>query len=46
MRLSLLLLAAGLLIGVAVYAISGGRVLFLPLLLVLPLAFLFRRGRR
>ena len=45
-RLTLWLLAAGVLIAIGVYAVSGGRVLFLPILLLLPLAFIFRRRSR
>jgi hypothetical protein len=41
----LLLLALGLLIGVVVFVATGGHVLFLPLLLLLPLGF-FSLGRR
>jgi hypothetical protein len=40
------LLLIGLFIAVAVYLISAGHVLFLPLLLVLPLGFFGSRRRR
>jgi hypothetical protein len=36
----------GLLIALAIFAISGGHVLFLPLLFVLPLGGLFGHRRR
>lgn len=36
----------GLLIGLAVFAISGGHVVFLPLLFLLPLGGLFGHKRR
>jgi hypothetical protein len=39
-------LILGLLIAVAVYLISAGHVLFLPLLFVVPLGFFGRRRRR
>jgi hypothetical protein len=42
MRLSIL----GLLLAVAIFAISGGHLLFLPLFFVLPLGGLFGRRRR
>jgi hypothetical protein len=42
---TLLLLFAGLTVALIVYAATGGHVLFLPLLLVLPLGF-FAVGRR
>jgi hypothetical protein len=42
---TLLLLLAGLALALIVYAATGGHVLFLPLLLVLPLGF-FAFGRR
>jgi hypothetical protein len=45
MRTLLISLAAGIAIAVVVYAVSSGRVLFLPLILVLPLTF-FTFGRR
>ena len=44
MRTLLISLAAGLAVAVVVYVVSSGRVLFLPLILVLPLVFTF--GRR
>lgn len=40
------LLVIGLGIALAVYLVSGGHVLFLPLLLFLPLGFAGRRRRR
>jgi hypothetical protein len=42
---TLLLLLAGLAVALIVYAATGGHVLLLPLLLVLPLGF-FAVGRR
>jgi hypothetical protein len=42
---TLLLVLAGLVVALIVYAATGGDVLFLPLLLVLPLGF-FAVGRR
>jgi hypothetical protein len=45
-RLTLGLLLLGLAVAFLVYVISGGHVLFLPLLLVLPLAFGLDRRRR
>jgi hypothetical protein len=44
----LALLAICLAVAVLVYVVTGGHVIFLPLLLVLPLGLLFgrRRGRR
>jgi hypothetical protein len=44
-RFSLILLLAGLAVAVLVFAITGGHVLFLPFLFVLPL-FGFSFGRR
>jgi hypothetical protein len=44
-RVLVLSLAAGLAIAAVVYAATSGRVLFLPLILVLPLTF-FSLGRR
>jgi len=42
--LTLWLLAAGIAIGVIVYVATGGHVLFLPLILILPFGlFVFRR---
>lgn len=46
MRFSLALLALGLLVALLVYVVSGGHVLFLPLLLVFPLVFGLGRRRR
>jgi hypothetical protein len=42
------LLLAGIAIAALVYLVSGGHVIFLPILLVFPLGWLFgsRRGRR
>ena len=40
------LLLGGLAVAVLVYLASGGHVLFVPLLLVLPLGWLFGRRRR
>jgi hypothetical protein len=40
---TLVLLAAGSLIAVVIYLASGGHIIFLPLILVLPLGFAFRR---
>ena len=40
------LLLGGLAVAVLVYLVSGGHVLFVPLLLVLPLGWLFGRRRR
>lgn len=37
---------AGLLVAVAIFALSGGHVLFLPLLFLLPLGGLFGHRRR
>jgi hypothetical protein len=45
MRLSLVLTAIGLAIGVVLFLVTGGKVVFLPLLLLLPLG-VFRLGRR
>jgi hypothetical protein len=44
-RLTLLLLLGGVFVALLVYAVSGGHVLFLPFLFVLPLG-LFGLGRR
>jgi hypothetical protein len=41
-----ILLLAGLAIGLLVYLISGGHVIFLPLLLVFPLGWAFGSRRR
>ena len=46
MRLTLITLLAGIAIAALVYVISGGHVLFLPLIFLLPLGLLFRRRRR
>jgi hypothetical protein len=40
------LLFAGLVLAAVIYLVSGGHVLFLPLLLFLPLGFMGRRRRR
>jgi hypothetical protein len=45
MRLTLLLLLGGLAVAVIVYVATGGHVVFLPILLLLPLGF-FALGRR
>ena len=45
MRFSLLLLVAGLAVALLVFVVTGGHVLFLPFLFVLPL-FGFGFGRR
>jgi hypothetical protein len=42
----LALLAICLAVAVLVYVVTGGHVIFLPLLLVLPLGLLFGRRRR
>jgi hypothetical protein len=42
----LVLLALCLAVAVVVYLVTGGHVIFLPLLLVLPLGLLFGRRRR
>jgi hypothetical protein len=41
-----ILLLGGLAIGLLVYLISGGHVIFLPLLLVFPLGWAFESRRR
>jgi hypothetical protein len=41
-----ILLLAGLAVGLLVYLISGGHVIFLPLLLVFPLGWAFGSRRR
>ena len=45
MRLTLVVLLAGLAIAFLVFVISGGHVVFLPLILLFPLGLLFRRRR-
>ena len=40
----LALVVVAVLVAVVVYAVSGGHVLFLPLVLLLPLGLVFRRG--
>ena len=45
MPFTLLVLLAGLAVAFVVFVISGGHVLFLPLLLLFPLGFAFRRRR-
>ena len=45
MRLSLAITAVGLAVGVLLFLVTGGKVVFLPLLLLLPLG-VFRLGRR
>jgi hypothetical protein len=44
-RFTLVLFAVGLAVAVLIYAASGGRIVFLPLLLILPLGLLFARRR-
>jgi hypothetical protein len=46
MPLTLLVLLAGVVVALVVFLVSGGHVLFLPLLLLFPLGLFFRRGRR
>ena len=46
MRVTLFLLLAGLAIAALVYVVSGGHVIFLPLVFLLPLGLLFGRRRR
>jgi hypothetical protein len=46
MRVTLFLLLAGLAIAALVYVVSGGHVIFLPLVLLLPLGLFFGRRRR
>ena len=46
MRLTLVVLLAGLAVAVLVYVLSGGQVFFLPLILLLPLGLLIGRRRR
>jgi hypothetical protein len=45
MRFTLLILLAGLAVAFLVFVISGGHVVFLPLILLFPLGFMFRRRR-
>jgi hypothetical protein len=45
MRFTVLLLLAGLAIAVLVYVLTGGDVLFLPLILIFPLGLFFSRRR-
>jgi hypothetical protein len=45
MPLTLLVLLAGLAVAVVVYAVSGGHVFFLPLILLLPLGIFVGRRR-
>jgi hypothetical protein len=45
MRLSLALLVAGLALAGLIFVLTGGKVIFLPLLLIIPFG-LFRLGRR
>jgi hypothetical protein len=40
------LLLGGLAVGVIVYVATSGRVIFLPLILLMPLASVFRRQKR
>ena len=46
MRVTLFVLLAGLAIAALVYVISGGHVIFLPLVFLLPLGLFFGRRRR
>ena len=46
MPLTLLVFLGGLAVALLVFVISGGHVLFLPLLLLFPLGLFFGRGRR
>jgi hypothetical protein len=46
MPLTLIVLVAGLAVAVLVYAVSGGHVFFLPLILLLPLGLFIGRRRR
>jgi hypothetical protein len=46
MRVTLFLLLAGLAIAALVYVASGGHVIFLPLVFLLPLGLFFGRRRR
>jgi hypothetical protein len=46
MPMTLVVLVAGLAIAVLVYAVSGGHVFFLPLILLLPLGLFIGRRRR
>jgi hypothetical protein len=46
MRVTLFLLLAGLAIAALVYVVSGGHVIFLPLVFLLPLGLFFGRRRR
>jgi hypothetical protein len=46
MPLTLVVLVSGLAIAVLVYAVSGGHVFFLPLILLLPLGLFVGRRRR
>jgi hypothetical protein len=46
MPLTLVVVIAGLAIAVLVYAVSGGHVFFLPLILLLPLGLFIGRRRR
>ncbi len=46
MPLTLVVVLAGLAIGVLVYVVSGGHVFFLPLILLLPFGLFIGRRRR
>jgi hypothetical protein len=46
MRFTLVILLAGLAIAFLVFVISGGHVVFLPLLFLFPLGLMFGRRRR
>jgi hypothetical protein len=46
MRLTVFLLLAGLGVALLVFAITGGHVVFVPLILLFPLGLFFARPRR
>jgi len=46
MPLTLMVFLGGLAVALLVFVISGGHVLFLPLLFLFPLGLFFGRGRR
>jgi hypothetical protein len=43
MPLTVVILLAGLALALLIYAVSGGHLVFLPLVLLFPLGFFFRR---